>query len=74
MNARDWAQIALVTVGVLFLMLLVIVSIGGCVVGTRDENIDEGVFTVDADCEKNRVKVELDLDRGNTVKEIKVTK
>ena len=73
MNGRDWAQIALVTVALLFLMLLVILSIGGCVF-TRDDALDEGYFTVDADCEKNRVKVELDLDRTDSVKKIQVTK
>ncbi len=46
----------------------------GCVIGSKDDAIDEGRFIVDADCEKKRVKVELDLDRINSDKEIRVTK
>lgn len=73
MNAKDYAQIALVVVALLALMLLVIVSISGCVLA-KDDRLDEGRFTVDADCEKNRVRVELNLDRTDSDKSIQVTK
>ncbi len=40
----------------------------GCLELTRDQQIDDGRFSVKADCEKNTVEVELDLDRKNDAK------
>ena len=74
MNGRDYAQVAMIVLALLALMVLVIVSLGGCVAGTRADQLDEGRFMVDADCEKKRVKVELDLDRTDSDKSIQVTK
>ena len=74
MNGRDWAQIALITIALIFLMLLVVLSLGGCVIGTKADKLDEGKFWVDADCEKKRVKVELNLDRTDTDRSIEVRK
>ena len=73
MRAKDITEIALIIVGVIVL-ILIILTLSGCVIGTRGDLQDDGYFSVDADCEKQRVKVELDLDRNDTTREIRVTK
>ena len=72
MNGRDWAQLALI-IAMAIVIITVIVAIGGCAL-SKDDKLDEGMFVVDADCEKNRVRVELDLDRTDSDKSIQVTK
>ncbi len=57
-----------------FLAVGLCVFLGGCVLATQTDDIDQGHFIVDSDCGKQRVKVELNLDRDRSRDDVNVTK
>ena len=68
------AKTAVMVVLWLIVIWAVIVLLTGCLQLTRNERLDEGNFRVEADCDKNTVEVELDLDRTDDRKDATVTK
>ena len=74
MNARNIVQTTVIVLMWVIVAFTLCILLTGCLELTRNEQLDEGKFRVKADCEKNQVEVELNLDRTDDRKKAEVSK
>lgn len=73
MNGRDYAQIALVALLIALLIFLFLISISGCAY-VKDDDSEVRQLTVDSDCEKRKVRIDVQFESMGSSNQLKVTK
>lgn len=62
MSVNDITQRLVIIAVVIAIIILILTGLTGCIIAEKKDDL--GNLRIDADCEKNRVKIDLDLDRG----------